>query len=420
MGRDTRTGGRRATQGVIAGRCALSVGRSALPQPEGFTWRALTDLARLESGHTPSRAKPEYWSGDVPWIGIRDATGNHGRVIDWTAECVTQSGLDHSSARLLPAGTVCLSRTASVGFVVEMGRPMATSQDFVNWVCGPDLNSHYLRYLLVSEQESVRRFAQGTTHQTMYYPEAKALQVLVPPRRMQDAATSVLSALDDKIAANRRVVAALSDLAAAHCAASLDGSQAPLARIAAVTMGASPPGESYNETGDGLPFYQGVRDFGVRFPQRRIWTSRPTRLASAGDTLLSVRAPVGSTNRAVEDLCLGRGVAGLRSRSDKPMTLFHQLRALGDEWAPFEAVGTVFGAINKAQLSDIPVPTVNPERAEDVERRLAALESRIDAALREDALLARTRDELIPLLMSGKVRIQDTEKIAEEVLDAPA
>jgi type I restriction enzyme S subunit len=95
----------------------------------------LTVLARLESGHTPSRKHPEYWGGNIPWIGIQDARANDGQVIEDTEEKTNELGIENSSARVLPEKTVCLSRTASVGYVVIMGRPMATSQDFVNWVC---------------------------------------------------------------------------------------------------------------------------------------------------------------------------------------------------------------------------------------------------------------------------------------------
>lgn len=209
----TTTGGRDAAGGVIRGRVALSVGRPDESTPPGFNWRLLTDLARLESGHTPSRKQPSYWGGDVPWIGVRDATANHGRVISETRENVTPLGIENSSARLLPAETVCLSRTASVGYVVMMGRPMATSQDFVNWVCGPELNPHYLKFILLLEQESVRRFAHGTTHQTMYYPEAKALHVLVPDRETQDSIVAVLGALNDLAELNRAVATDCESLA---------------------------------------------------------------------------------------------------------------------------------------------------------------------------------------------------------------
>jgi hypothetical protein len=71
-------------------------------------------LARLETGHTPSRKHPEYWDGEIPWIGIKDATSNHGLRISDTYQHATQLGIDNSSARVLPANTVCLSRTASV------------------------------------------------------------------------------------------------------------------------------------------------------------------------------------------------------------------------------------------------------------------------------------------------------------------
>src|SRR5438874_10867961 len=98
-----------------------------MPAPPGWEWVRLQDVARLETGHTPSREHPEYWDGDIPWIGIKDATGSHGRTILDTFQHTNQLGIDNSSARLLPARTVCLSRTASVGYVVVMGRPMATS-----------------------------------------------------------------------------------------------------------------------------------------------------------------------------------------------------------------------------------------------------------------------------------------------------
>jgi type I restriction enzyme S subunit len=102
---------------------------------------------------------------------------------------------------------------------------MATSQDFVNWVCGPELNPAYLRYLLVLEQESVRRFASGTTHQTMYYPEAKALHALLPSRTWQDRAAAILSAFDDKISVNLRSIGLLAELLDARYLAALrDGS----------------------------------------------------------------------------------------------------------------------------------------------------------------------------------------------------
>lgn len=210
----TQTGGREATTGHIAGDCAIAVGTPDTETSPGWNWKLLTKLARLETGHTPSRRHPEYWDGDIPWIGIRDATANHGRMLHDTEQHVTQEGIDNSSARVLPTNTVCLSRTASVGYVVVMGRPMATSQDFVNWVCDPTLLDYrYLKYALLAEGASYSRFSHGTTHQTIYFPEVKAFHLCTPSRNAQSAIADVLSALDDKIEQNRRTEQALERLA---------------------------------------------------------------------------------------------------------------------------------------------------------------------------------------------------------------
>jgi len=214
--RTTKTGGREAIEGVIPGRYSLSVGNPGTPTPDGWKWTLLQDVARLESGHTPSRRKPEYWAGDIPWIGIRDATGNHGRTLLDTQQHTNELGVQNSSTRVLPANTVCLSRTASVGYVVVMGVPMCTSQDFVNWVCSPrDLDYRFLKYVLLAEHETYLSFASGTTHQTIYYPEVKAFHVCLPPISAQSRIADTLQALDDLIENNRRRVEVLEEMARA-------------------------------------------------------------------------------------------------------------------------------------------------------------------------------------------------------------
>lgn len=182
------------------GNLALSVNHPGSPAPEGWDWVPLADIARMESGHTPSRNHPEYWGGDIPWIGIRDAKRHHGGTITHTTECTNELGIRNSSARVLPAGTVCLSRTASVGYVVKMGREMATSQDFVNWVCSNRIDPDFLCHLLQAEESALLRFSSGSVHQTIYYPELKALHVCIPSiaeqKRIVAALNQAFAALD--------------------------------------------------------------------------------------------------------------------------------------------------------------------------------------------------------------------------------
>lgn len=243
----------------------------------------------------------------------------------------------------------------------------------------------------------------------------RSIPISCPPLKAQRAIAEVLGALDDKIAANQELLVLADELAGVNLSEACDGRVVPLSQIASVVMGSSPPGSSYNEFGEGVAFHQGVKDFGLRSPKRRVWTTSPIRMAEANDTLVSVRAPVGRLNLNREPICIGRGLASVRSTQGAPMTLFHRMRSATDAWAPFEAEGTVFGAINRAQLEAIQVPAIRAEMAESLERRMAAHERYLAAVERESLNLAHTRDEFLPLLMSGKITVRDAERTVSDL-----
>ncbi len=223
--------GRAASTDKRPGLYALSVGATDMPAPPGWRWVRLLDVARLESGHTPSRKVSNYWGGEFPWIGIKDAREHHGGVIHTTFQTVTQAGLDNSAARLLPPKTVCLSRTASVGYTLIMGDTMATSQDFVNWVCSDEIVPEFLMYLFLAEKESLLRFGKGTTHTTIYYPEVKAFHVCLPSpdeqRSIVSALDSYFSRLDDAVANLERVQRNLKRYRASVLKAAVEGRLVP-------------------------------------------------------------------------------------------------------------------------------------------------------------------------------------------------
>ncbi len=139
----------------------------------------------METGHTPSRSHSEWWDGNVPWIGIADARDHHERSILKTIQHTNSEGLANSAARLLPAGTVCVSRTASVGYVVVMGKPMATSQDFVNWVPTTAVTSDWLRVVFTADRDALIRFGKGSVHKTIYFPEWLSASIALPPMAEQ-------------------------------------------------------------------------------------------------------------------------------------------------------------------------------------------------------------------------------------------
>ncbi|WLH58122.1 MULTISPECIES: restriction endonuclease subunit S [Pseudomonas] len=165
--------------------------------PEHWNVLQLRHTARLESGHTPSRSKPEYWVDcTVPWFTLADVwqvRSGEQKYVSETSEKVSQLGLENSSARLLPAGSVFLSRTASVGFPGIMAVDMATSQDFAVWTCTSELFNEYLYYVLLAMKPDFDRLMMGSTHKTIYMPDIEAIRLARPPVDEQRGIVSALS-----------------------------------------------------------------------------------------------------------------------------------------------------------------------------------------------------------------------------------
>lgn len=152
------------------------------PTPPGWRWEKLVSLTKLESGHTPRKSIPTYWeNGDIPWISLQDIRAADGKEISETKHMPTMLGIEKSSARLLPKGTVCFSRDISVGFVTIMGRSMATSQHFANWICKSELLPKYLMYSFMTAREHLLQSGKGSTVKTIYMPALKELRLLLPP-----------------------------------------------------------------------------------------------------------------------------------------------------------------------------------------------------------------------------------------------
>ena len=196
-------------------------------------WRVgkIQNFARRESGHTPSRQHPEWWENcTIPWFSLADVwqlrTGNVKYVYE-TKELVSELGLANSSARLLPAGTVMLSRTASVGYSAIMGCAMATTQDFINWVCKSELAPEFLLYVLRGMKSEFDRLMMGSTHQTIYMPDVARLMMGLPSPEEQAAIVAFLDAetsrLDNLTVESTRAIDLLKERRRALISAAVTG-----------------------------------------------------------------------------------------------------------------------------------------------------------------------------------------------------
>lgn len=155
-------------------------------------WRVarLKFEARLESGHTPTRSRPELWIDcNIPWVSLNDVgTLATAEFLYETVNLISEEGLAASSARVLPAGTVIVSRDATIGRCGILGVPMATSQHFANWICSPSLEPRYLWLVFTTAMQSYfASLTDGATLRTIGLPDMRDLVVPVPPVEEQRA-----------------------------------------------------------------------------------------------------------------------------------------------------------------------------------------------------------------------------------------
>lgn len=378
---------------------------------------SMTELIIDHRGLTPRKLKSEFVDNGVP---VASAQLVKDGLLDLTnARHVTPETYTRWMTEPLKTGDVLVTSEAPIGRValLDTDTPLVLGQRLFGLrPKSGALIGRFLYYALQldSVQKDLMARATGTTVSGISQPSLRKVQIPELPIQKQQAIADVLGALDGKIATNSQMVHTLTELAQSHIEyLLLESNLQRLGDVSDILMGSAPKGSSYNELGDGVLLYQGMRDFGERWPSPRIWTTAPTRIAEANDILVSVRAPVGSLNIASERCCIGRGLARIRTRA--PAALYHLLRSQAHIFASFNSEGTVYGSINKDSLRALTlmVPDVGLEATE---LKLAPLEARVGAALREAHTLAQLRNTLLPALMDGRIRIKDAVRKAEEVL----
>ena len=151
-----------------------------------------------------------------------------------------------------------------------------------------------------------------------------------------------------------------------------------LGEIVDVIMGQSPKSEFYNTEGKGYPFLQGNRTFGLKYPTFDIYTTVLTKLAKAGDIIMSVRAPVGDLNITPVDMCLGRGVCSLKMKNGNQSYLFYMMKYYIPHLLQKES-GTVFGSVSKRDITELEVDIIEDvEKQNKIARYLEMIDDKIE------------------------------------------
>ena len=217
----------------------------------------------------------------------------------------------------------------------------------------------------------------GSLSPRVKWDSLKDYQFELPELDKQDGLVELLKAAHRTKAAYRQQIIATDELVKSQFIEMfVDTPKGILSDVAKIIMGQSPDGKTYNSDGHGMAFYQGKTEFrDMYIGEPLTWTTAPTRIAEANDILMSVRAPVGSTNIATQRCCIGRGLAAIRAIPEKSTALFilYSMRSIESEIENM-GVGSTFKAINKEQVYNLPIPLAHLE----LQNRFVALAEQSD------------------------------------------
>ncbi len=371
----------------------------------------LSDIIELIGGGTPKTSKPEFWNGDIPWLSVVDFGGD-GRWVDKAEKTITNLGLENSSTKLLKSGDIVISARGTVGELAQLKRPMAFNQSCYGIRARTGVDQDFLYYLLKKSVNDLRRQSHGGVFNTITRSTFDVVSVNIPSIVTQKKIADILSSLDEKIELNHRMNKTLEQLGQAlfrhyfvDNPEAKNWDEGTLGDIMNITMGQSPPGKSYNNNGDGVVFYQGRADFGLRYPNIRLFTTDPKRFAKVGDVLLTVRAPVGDVNQASERCCIGRGLAAISSRTGAVSFCYYYCHQLKADFLEYNSEGTVFGSINSKQLKALKLKIPPIGLVEKFENEVAVIDKTIMLNSYQVKTLVVLRDSLLPKLISGGIEV---------------
>ena len=386
-----------------------------------FTLDQLGIVSRGRSRHRPRDAAHLY-GGPYPFV----QTGDIKRAGLWLRnfeQSYSEEGLAQS--KLWPAGTLCITIAANIAETSILDIEACFPDSVIGFIADRNkVDTRYAKYLFDAVLKMrFQSFTQGAAQDNLSQTKLLSIKFPVPEVVVQRKVADILSSYDDLIENNWRRIALLEEAARLlyrewfvhyrfpghEHVKIVDGIpdgwvQRSLVELAEVVMGQSPKSQFYNNTGEGLPFHQGVSDYGFRFVSHRVYSSASTKVAEAGDILLSVRAPVGRINVTPDKIVLGRGLAAIRSRIRQQSFLFY---ALKNHFYAEDIIGTgaIYAATNKKELQGQVFLEPSATLLREFERNANAVDLQIACLTNQNKNLTQARDLLLPRLMNEEISV---------------
>ena len=324
--------------------------------PPPFLFRALKEIAEIKAGNPAPQDDRYFDGGEFPFIRTSDVGAVHlSDNFKGSADRVNQTAVDELRLRLFPAGTILFPKSGASTFLdhrVLLGEPAYVSSHLACIVCDEErLLSKYAYHIL--RCVNARLITPDQAYPSLRLTHIGNIQIPLPPLAVQREIVEEVDEYQRVINGARVVVESWRP----RVRVDPEWEVANLGEVSDVIPGQSPPGNSYNTSGSGAPFYQGKVQFGEMYignPNK--WTTDPRRFAEKGDIVMSVRAPVGPVNLTSSRICIGRGLAAIRPNEDLVTTkfLFYTLYSLEDSITG--NTGATFASISKDGIEKIKIP----------------------------------------------------------------
>lgn len=330
----------------------------------------------------------------------------------------------HAKFKLEDKDIVLAMTGATAG---KIGRLRTSEQALLNQrvarIKARKIHADFIWFVLSTRRyrELFYNLGRGAAQPNISAGQIESIEIPLPPYPIQSRIANILCAYDDLIAKNLRRISLLEQSARLlyeewfvrlrfpgyeHTRV-LKGvpkgwEKKKLRELATITMGQSPKSQYYNEDGEGLPFHQGVSDFGGRFVKHSTYCTVDGRMAQAGDILCSVRAPVGRLNITLDKIVIGRGLSAIRSNSGNQSFLFQQLRT---HFFKEDLIGSgaIFAAVTREQLETQKLLTPPVFLITEFEDTSITADRQIECLFRQNQKLKQARDMLLPKLISGAI-----------------
>lgn len=383
----------------------------------------LSELGTIVGGGTPSTKKEEYYGGDIPWITPKDLANFGERYIEYGNRNITLEGLENSSAKILPAGSILFSSRAPIGYIAIAANNVSTNQGFKSIIPNSDVDSLFLYYLLKFNKDKIENMGSGTTFKEVSASIMKSIEVFIPTEIVEQRKISaILGAIDDKIENNKKINHHLEEILQANLEKQLESISIKSKIIDLnLTVSDHVANGSFKSLKDNVKLVEKtdyalfLRNIDLKNHlngERRYVTEssyeflKKSRLYGH-EVIISNVADVGSVHRVPKmnmPMVAGNNVVFLQSENslltDYLYVYFNS--RLGQHDIMSITSGSAQQKFNKTDFRNLEIPILSDDI---IKKKISSILHYIDNIHEEIACLMKIRATLLPKLLSGEISV---------------